>query len=92
MSGEPECLCLSGHAAKRCLERGITERHVEDTVRLGEMVWEDGDKAAYARGRMRVIISCGGMVITAFRQKKHNPKRHIQRQRSLVRKYARGGI
>ena len=90
MTTSPECLCLSGHAAKRCLERGITTRNVEDTVLLGDRIEDNGERTVYARGRMRVVLSSGGMVITAYRQKKHNPKRHIQRRRSLLRKFARG--
>ena len=86
----PEPLFYSFHAARRCLERGITERNVEDTVRLGCMVWDSGEKMTYARGRMRVVLSGGGLVITAYRQRKRNPKRHIQKRRRLLRQYARG--
>lgn len=86
----PDLLCYSFHAAKRCLERGITERNVEDTVRLGNRIADDGGRAVYARGRMRVVLWGGELVITAYRQKKRNPKRHIQKRRKLHRKYARG--
>ena len=83
-------LFYSFHAAKRCLERGITERNVEDTVRLGNRIADDGDKSVFARGRMRVVLLGGGLVITAYRQRKRNPKRCIQKRRKLHRQYARG--
>lgn len=86
----PELLFYSFHAAKRCLERGITERNVEDTVRLGNCITDDGEKALYARGRMRVVLFGGELVITAYRQRKRNPKRCIQKRRKLHRQYARG--
>lgn len=86
----PDLLYYSFHAAKRCMERGITERNVEDTVRLGNRIADDGDKAVYARGRMRVVLLGGGLVITAYRQRKRNPKRCIQKRRKLHRQYARG--
>lgn len=83
-------LSYSFHAVARCLERGITERNVEDTVRLGSRIADDGDRAVYARGRMRVVLWAGELVITAYRQKKRNPKRHIQKRRKLHRQHARG--
>lgn len=86
----PEPLSYSFHAVARCLERGITERNVTETVRLGNRIADDGDKAVYARGRMRVVLLGGGLVITAYRQRKRNPKRCIQKRRKLIRQYARG--
>lgn len=86
----PDLLCYSFHAAKRCLERGITERNVEDTVRLGSRIADDGDRAVYARGRMRVVLLSGSLVITAYRQRKRNPKRCIQKRRQFYRQIARG--
>lgn len=85
-------LAYSFHAAKRCLERGITERNVEDTVHLGSMIYDDGDKTVYARGRMRVVLLADNTVVTAYRQRKHNPKRRIQKRRKLIRQYARGKL
>ena len=86
----PEPTCLSGHASRRCLERGITDRNIEDTVCLGDMVADDGERALYARGRMRVVLHKNGMVVTAYRLRRHNPKRHIQKRRTMIRKFARG--
>ena len=86
----PESICYSFHAAKRCLERGITERNVADTVRLGCRISFDGEKSVYARGRMRVVMLGDGLVITAYRQRKRNPKRCIQKRRKLHRQYGRG--
>lgn len=82
-------LPFSFHAARRCLERGITERQVEDTMTLGCPVRDTGDKLIYARGRMRVIVS-DGLIVTAYRKDKVNPKRRIQKRRKLLRKYERG--
>ena len=86
----PDPLFYSFHAAKRCMERGITERHIEDTVRFGSTVFDDGEKALYARGRMRVVLLSGGLVVTAYRQRKRNPKRCLQKRRRLLRQFARG--
>ena len=86
----PETIYLSHHAANRLMERGISEQHVLDTVRLGNMIADNGEKTLYARGRMRVVLLAGGLVVTAYRQRKHNPKRCIQKRRRLLRQYARG--
>ena len=83
-------LFFSLHAAKRCLERGISERHIEDALRLGSRVADDGDKVTYARGRLRVVMSGGGIVVTVYRRRKRNPKRCIQKRRKLHRQHARG--
>ena len=74
-------LSYSFHAVRRCLERGITERNVTETVRFGVCISDRGDRAVYARGRMRVVLGCGGLVVTAFRQRRRNPKRSIRKAR-----------
>lgn len=86
----PETIYLSHHAANRLMERGISEQHVLDTVRLGNMIADNGEKTLYARGRMRVVLFGNELVITAYRQKKRNPKRSIQKRRRQLRQYARG--
>ena len=83
-------LSYSFHAVRRCLERGITERNVTETVRFGVCISDRGDRAVYARGRMRVVLGCGGLVVTAYRERKRNPKRRIQKKRKLQRQFARG--
>ena len=88
----PDLLCYSFHAVRRCLERGITEQNIMDTIVRGKRVAHDGEKLVFARGRMRVILSGSGLVITAYRQKKRNPKRCIQKRRKLIRQYARGKL
>lgn len=83
-------LSYSFHAVRRCLERGITEQNIFETVTLGNAIADDGDTAVYARGRMRVVLGSGALVITAYRERKRNPKRRIQKKRKLQRQFARG--
>ena len=85
-----EQLFYSFHAVARCLERGITERNVTETVRFGVCISDSGDRAVYARGRMRVVLGGGVLVVTAFRQRRKNPKRVIRERRKRERRYARG--
>lgn len=81
-----ETLCYSFHAARRCLERGITERNVTETVRFGVCVECKDGRSVYARGRMRVVLSDEAMVITAFRMRRHNPKRVMREKRKRLRR------
>lgn len=85
-----DALSFSFHAVARCLERGITERNVTDTVRFGVCISDSGDRTVYARGRMRVVVSYGSLVITAFRMRQFNPKRIMRERRKRERRYARG--
>lgn len=86
----PEQLSYSFHAVARCLERGITERNVTETVRFGVCISDSGDRTVYARGRMRVVLGCGALVITAFRMRRRNPKRIMREKRKRQQRYARG--
>ena len=86
----PDLLCYSFHAVRRCLERGITEQNIMDTIVRGRRVAHDGEKLVFARGRMRVVLGCGGLVVTAFRQRRRNPKRVMRERRKRERRYARG--
>ena len=90
MNAAHESLCFSFHAVKRCLERGISEQNIFETVTLGKAIADDGDTAVYARGRMRVVLGSGALVITAYRERKRNPKRCIQKRRQFYRQIARG--
>ena len=83
-------LSFSFHAVRRCLERGISEQNIFETVTLGQAIADDGDTAVFARGRMRVVLGSGALVITAYRERKKNPKRRIQKKRKLQRQFARG--
>lgn len=85
-----EQLFYSFHAVARCLERGITERNVTETVRFGVCISDSGDRAVYARGRMRVVLGGGMLVVTAFRQRRKNPKRIMRERRKRERRHARG--
>lgn len=76
-----DSLSFSSHAVKRCLERGISEQNIFETVTLGKAIADDGDTAVYARGRMRVVLGCGALVITAYRERKNNPKGNIRKAR-----------
>ena len=82
----PDPLCYSFHAVARCLERGITERNVTETVRFGVCISDSGDRAVYARGRMRVVVSGEALVVTAFRQRRKNPKRIMRERRRRERR------
>lgn len=77
--------CFSGHAVRRCLERGITALHVEQ----GVLVAEGEGTGTWARGRLRVVVSRDGMVITAWRTPRRNPKRRIQKSQSRKRREKR---
>lgn len=90
MRGAADDIFFTFHAAKRCIERGISEQNIFETVTLGKAIADDGDTAVYARGRMRVVLGCGALVITAYRERKRNPKRRIQKKRKLQRQFARG--
>lgn len=83
-------LSYSFHAVRRCLERGITEQNIMDTIVLGSAIADDGDKAIFARGRMRVVVAEGVVVVTAYRERKRNPKRRIQKKRKAIRQVRRG--
>lgn len=83
-------LSYSFHAVNRCLERGISERNVMDTVTGGIRIAHDGDKLIFARGRMRVVATDFGMVVTAYRVRRNNPKRNIRRARKARRKLIAG--
>ena len=83
-------LFYSFHAAKRCLERGITEQNIMDTIVRGRRVAHDGEKLVFARGRMRVVVAEGVVVVTAYRERKRNPKRRIQKKRKAIRQVRRG--
>lgn len=87
-----EPLFYSFHAVARCLERGITERNVTETVRFGVCISDNGDRTVYARGRMRVVLGDGALVITAFRMRRLNPKRIMRERRKRERRYARGMV
>ena len=80
--------CFSGHAVRRCLERGITALHVEQTLEQGVLVAEGEGTGTWARGRLRVV-SRDGMVITAWRTPRRNPKRRIQKSQSRKRREKR---
>ena len=86
----PEPLSFSFHAVARCLERGITERNVIETVRFGVCISDCDDRAVYARGRMRVVVTENALVITAYRERKNNPKRNIRKARKARRKLVMG--
>lgn len=83
-------LSFSFHAVARCLERGITERNVMETVRLGVCISDSGDRAVYARGRMRVVVCDTVLIVTAFRQRRKNPKRIMRMARKARRKAVMG--
>jgi hypothetical protein len=87
----PDAIFCSPHAVKRCIERGISDQQVLDTIRLGKIIRDDGQRALYALKRMRVSLAYCAMVVTVFREApRPNPKRIIQKLRKQERKIARG--
>ena len=86
----PEPLCYSFHAVARCLERGISEQNILDTIVQGTRIAHSGEKLVFARGRMRVVVTVEAMVVTAYRERKRNPKRRIQKKRKAIRQVRRG--
>lgn len=85
-----EIRVFSDHAIRRCMERGITESSIEQAVLLGELTAERGDTQIWARGRLRVVVNTDGLVITAWRVRRWNPKRYIQKYRTRIRRFQRG--
>ena len=81
--------CFSGHAVRRCLERGISALHVEQALEQGVLVAEGEGTGTWARGRLRVVVSRDGMVITAWRTPRRSPKRRIQKSQSRKRREKR---
>ena len=79
-------LSFTFHAARRCLERGITEQNVLDTIHLGDPVSGEAERTLFARGRMRVVIADGFLVVTAYRERKATPSGASRRN---ARPYAR---
>ena len=85
----PELLCLSGHAVRRSLERGISLSQIENVALYGRLVsCGNGGYATYELGRVRVVIK-DGVGITVFRKARENPKRAAQKERQEKRKQRR---
>ena len=83
------------HSALRLMERGITRDHIMAAVNFGQVVDrtfdEHGGRDVYALERLRVVVAReGNVIITAYRERKRNPKRRIQKKRKLQRQFARG--
>ena len=76
-----QLLCLSGHAARRCLERGISMKSLEDALRNGTIVSSENSNHVIAHGRMRLAVSDTGMLITAWRMRRYNPKTAMRKAR-----------
>jgi hypothetical protein len=83
-------LHFSFHAAMRCIERGISEKAVLNTVLFGFLTAYYGTKVIYEHGRMRVVCTVTGEVITVFRKKRVNPKRNLRKARKERRKFFAG--
>lgn len=79
-------LYFTFHAVARCIERGISEGQIVETVSTGAAQKSDDGKKVYSRGRMRVVVLYGSLVITAFRKSRRNPKRNIRKARQARRK------
>ncbi len=85
-----QILCYSGHAVRRMMERGISERQATETVLHGKPMERGRDTTVWGWGRIRIVLSDGGMVISAWREKKFNPKRTYQKMKSRQGKLFRG--
>ena len=75
----PDILCLSGHAADRCLERGISRKAVEEALAHGEALERTADTTLIAHGRMRLVVADSGMLLTAWRIARHRPKAAVKK-------------
>ena len=73
------------HRSGKSLERGILTFSLEQ----GVLVAEGEGTGTWARGRLRVVVSRDGMVITAWRTPRRNPKRRIQKSQSRKRREKR---
>lgn len=83
-------LYFTFHAVARCIERGISEGQIIEAVTTGVPQKEHDGRKVYAKGRMRVVVVYGSLVITAFRKNRRNPKRNIRKARQEKKKYMRG--
>ena len=72
------------------MERGISVQQAEQTLEHGILLDARDETRIWAQGRLRVVVSRGGMVITAWREKRYTPKRSFQKRRSRLRKLFRG--
>ncbi len=77
------------HGAIRLMERGITREEITAAVNFGRIVEHSDGKAVYALERLRVVVSDGNVVVTAWRVRKVNAKRNIRKARQEKRKYNR---
>lgn len=77
------------HGAIRLMERGITREEVVAAVNFGRIVAHSEGKEVYALERLRVVVSDGKVVVTAWRERKLNVKRNIRKARQERRKYNR---
>lgn len=66
--------CFSGHAVRRCLERGISALHVEQALEQGVLVAEGEGTGTWARGRLRVVVSRDGMAHAAPQPQAAHPE------------------
>ena len=72
-------LFFTFHSDFRFLERGISRENILDAVMLGEIIESTSERDVYALDRLRVVVSRERQVIiTAWREKKHNAKRAVK--------------
>ncbi len=77
------------HGAIRLMERGISRQEIMAAVNFGRIVERSDGKDVYALERLRVVVSDGNVVVTAWRVRKINAKRIIRKARQEKRKYNR---
>jgi hypothetical protein len=79
------------HSAERLMERGITRDHILAAVNYGQRTQgrEEGTDV-YALERMRVVVAReSNVIVTAWRENKHNPKRNMRKARKESKKHKR---
>jgi hypothetical protein len=74
------------HADERRIERGISRELALQTLHLGRLIERHGEKDTFAHGRVRVVVVReSGVIVTAWRERKPNPKRLYRKKRKARR-------
>lgn len=77
------------HGAIRLMERGISRQEIMAAVNFGRIVERSDGKDVYALERLRVVVSDGNVVVTAWRVRKINAKRSVRKAQQERRKHNR---
>ena len=94
---------LSKHAEDRCIERGILERKVFETIFYGicTNLYGERERVTHEHRKHRlVVVAAGFLIVTVYRANNKNPKRHTRKIKTgrkrqthrLIREWGRRAI